>query len=155
MDLNEQALARMQITAIMHRYAWHARDKADWNAIASCFEPDAVYRLSNGTELPPSRAKEVVRGNEAKYIRHHITTIDMVFISGTEAHTDAQFFATTEHKFIDHSGHWKDVWRKQKDGSWLMHERTVVTEKQDPDGWSATVCGKEALTMAQREENGV
>ncbi|KAF3384216.1 hypothetical protein DPV78_012767 [Talaromyces pinophilus] len=152
MDLNGDALARVQITAIMHRYAWHARDNANWDAIASCFEPNGTYRLSDGRELPPSRAKEVVRGNEAKYIRHHITTIDIVFVSEDEAHTTAQFFATTEHRFIDHSGHWKDVFRKQKDGSWLIHDRTIVTEKQDPGGWSAKVCGEDSLRMFEREK---
>ncbi|KFX98661.1 hypothetical protein O988_04245 [Pseudogymnoascus sp. VKM F-3808] len=148
MGLHEEAIARVQITAIMHRYAWNARDNADWDAIASCFESNGTYRLSDGRELSPSQAKEVVRGNEAKYIRHHITTIDMVFISEDEAHTDAQFFATTEHKFVDHSGHWKDVFRKQRDGSWLIRERTIMTEKQDPEGWSANVYGKDALTMS-------
>ncbi|OOQ86327.1 hypothetical protein PEBR_21907 [Penicillium brasilianum] len=150
MDLNEQAIARVQITAVMHRYASHARDKADWEAIASCFEPKGIYRFSNGREVPPSRASEVVRGNEAKYIRHHITTIDIEFISEMEAHSCAQFFATTERKFVDHSGHWRDLWRKQKDGSWLIRERTIVTEKQDPEGWSAIVCGKESLAMAEK-----
>jgi hypothetical protein len=148
MDATTQAVARSDILAVMHRYAWHARNDADWDAIASCFEPEGTYRLSSGRELPPSRAKEVVRGSEAKYIRHHITTVNIIFISEYEAHTAAQFFATTEHTFIDHSGHWRDIFRKQKDGRWLIHDRTVVTEKQDPEGWSATICGKEALAMA-------
>jgi hypothetical protein len=150
MDLEKQALARVLITAVMHRYASHARDRADWNAIASCFEPDGTYRLSNGREILPSQAKEVVRGNEAKYIRHHITTIDIVFVNEDEAHSNAQFFATTEHKFLDHSGHWRDIFRRQKDGSWLIHDRTIVTEKQDPEGWSAKVCGEDALLMSKR-----
>ncbi|KAJ5355915.1 hypothetical protein N7517_010524 [Penicillium concentricum] len=150
MDLEKQALARVLITAVMHRYASHARDGADWNAIASCFEPDGTYRLSNGREILPSQAKEVVRGNEAKYIRHHITTIDIVFVNEDEAHSNAQFFATTEHKFFDHSGHWRDIFRRQKDGSWLIHDRTIVTEKQDLEGWSAKVCGEDALLMSRR-----
>lgn len=154
MDLKEQAIARVQITAIMHRYAWNARENADWDAIASCFEPSGTYRLSDGRELSPSRAKEVVRGNEAKYIRHHITTVDIDFVSDDEAHTDAQFFATTEHKFVDHSGHWKDIFRRQKDGSWLIHDRTIMTEKQDPEGWSAKIYGKDALTMSGRDKKG-
>jgi hypothetical protein len=139
MNANDQAIARTLITATMHKYAWHARERADWDKIAECFERDAVYRLGDGRELPPSQAKEVVRGKEAKYIRHNITTIDIVFVSDTEAHTDALFFATTEFTFADHWGHWKDIFRKQSDGSWLIRERSILTEGKDPGGWSAKV----------------
>lgn len=139
MDPQAQALARVLITATMHKYAWNARENADWGKIAECFEPDGIYRLGDGRELPPSEAREVVRGKEAKYIRHNITTIDIIFVSETEAHTDAQFFATTEHEFADHWGHWKDTFRKQEDGSWLIHERSIMTEGKHPNGWSTRV----------------
>lgn len=148
MDATEQVVARGQISAVMHRYARLARENCDWNGIAKCFEAEGIYRLPDGRVLSPSQASEVVRGREAKHIRHHLTTIDIDFVSGEEAHSQAQFFATTEYEFADHWGYWQDVFRRQEDGSWLISERTIVTEGQHPDGWSARVYGGDALKIA-------
>ncbi|KAB5549532.1 hypothetical protein GE09DRAFT_1059998 [Coniochaeta sp. 2T2.1] len=153
MDFTEQATARSQITQVMHRYARLARENCDWDGIAKCFEPEGIYRLPDGRALPPGQAREVVRGKEARFIRHHLTTIDIEFVSDDEAHSQAQFFAATEYKFADHWGYWQDIFRKQMDGSWLIHERTIVTEGHDPAGWSAKVYGGDALKIAS-EKNG-
>ncbi|KAL6249937.1 hypothetical protein RBB50_002238 [Rhinocladiella similis] len=140
MNAYDQAIARTLITATVPKYAWHAREKADWDKLAECFEPDAIYRLGDGRELLSSRAKEVVRGKEAKYIRHNIT------------HTNALFFATTENKVIDHWGHWSDIFHKQQDGSWLISERSILTEGKDPEGWSAKVYADVPASVPKAEQ---
>ncbi|KAK5088286.1 hypothetical protein LTR05_002503 [Lithohypha guttulata] len=148
MNLTEEAIARSHITKVIHRYARLARENCDWDGIAKCFETDGIYRLPDRRILSPSQAREVVRGKEAAFIRHHLTTVDIEFTSEEEAHSQAQFFATTEYEFADHWGYWEDTFRRQKDGTWLIHERTIVTEGHHPEGWSAKVYGGDALKMA-------
>ncbi|RDL41317.1 uncharacterized protein BP5553_01296 [Venustampulla echinocandica] len=151
MDFKEQAIARVQITAVMHRYASLARENCDWAELAKLLAPGAIYRIGGGVEVGAGDMKEVIRGKEAKYIRHHITTIDIEFTSGVEAHSRAQFFAATNYLFNDHWGHWKDTWRKQSDGSWLIQDRTIVTEGMAPGGWCDKVWGEEALSASKAE----
>lgn len=151
MDLTQEVIARVQIQAAMHHYASLGRENMDFSEGAKLFEPDAIYRLPSGKEVPPSRMAEVVQGDEAKYIRHHITTIDIEFIDADTAKAEAYFFGATEYKFNDHWGRWKDVWRRQKDGKWLIKERTIIIEGQDPAGWTARVYGDSAVSDIQKE----
>lgn len=146
---SEQATARGLITAVLHRYASLGREDCDWDALATLFEPSAIYRLADGRELPPTQLQEVVRGQEAPYIRHHITTIDVQFVGEAVAHSEAFFFAATNWKVMDHWGRWRDVFARQADGTWLIRERTIVVEGQDPEGWTAKTYGEEVRVTSK------
>ena len=144
---DKERAARADITTVIHRYASLARENADWDALATLFAPNAVYRLPHGVAVDPSRMAEVVRGNEAKYIRHHVTTVDIEFVGDDEAHTEAFHLAVTERASPDHWGMWKDVFRRVSapggDGRrvWLIQDRTIVVEGAAPTGWYATTYG--------------
>lgn len=150
LTLDQEAIARTQITAVMHRYASLGRENANWAELGKLLANGATYRLADGTELPAERMSEVVRGKEAKYIRHHITTIDIQFTSDTEAHAEAIFFAATDTTFNDHWGVWSDTFRKQDDGRWLIQERTIVIEGMAPGGWCDAVYGADAKKTLQK-----
>lgn len=148
---DKERAARAEITTVMHRYASLARENADWDAMARLFAPNGVYRLPHGVAVDPSRMAEVVRGNEAKYIRHHVTTVDITFVSEVEAHTEAFYLAVTERASPDHWGMWKDVFRfvpvsagegqAQNRHVWLIQDRTIAVEGAVPNGWYATTYG--------------
>ncbi|KAH0844987.1 hypothetical protein AYO21_04090 [Fonsecaea monophora] len=143
----QQRNARADITAVMHRYASLARENADWDAMAALFAPDALYRLPNGVAVDPKRMVEVVQGNEAKYIRHHITTIDITFVGEAEAHSEAFYLAVTDRASPDHWGMWKDVFRRrEEDHVWLIQDRTIFVDGAAPGGWYATVYGMPGAT---------
>ncbi|OAP60539.1 hypothetical protein AYL99_05541 [Fonsecaea erecta] len=143
----QQSTARAEITAAMHRYASLAREGADWDAMAALFAPDGLYRLPNGVAVDPKRMVEVVQGNEAQYIRHHVTTIDITFVGDTEAHTEAFYLAVTDRASPDHWGGWKDVfrWHPQQE-AWLIQDRTICVDGAAPGGWYASVYGMPAKT---------
>lgn len=141
-----QESARSSITAVLHRYASLAREGVDWSEMAKLFAPDGLYRLPNGAVVDPSRMSEVVQGKEAKYIRHHITTIDMTFVSDDEVHSEAFYLAVTDQASPDHWGMWKDIFRRYDDDDdascrWLIQDRTIVVEGAAPNGWCASVYG--------------
>lgn len=135
----------------MHRYASLARENCNWEELGKLLAPGAIYRLVDGTELSAHQMSDVVRGNEAKYIRHHITTIDIQFLSDSEAHCEALFFAATDTTFNDHWGHWKDIFRKQGDGSWLIQDRSIVVEGMASGGWCDRVWGSEAPKTGKQD----
>ncbi|OQV03643.1 FAD binding domain-containing protein [Cladophialophora immunda] len=138
----QQYTARAEITAVMHRYASLAREHADWDAMARLFGPDALYRLPNGVAVDPKRMVEVVRGNEAPYIRHHVTTVDIVFVGEGEARSEAFYLAVTDRASPDHWGMWRDVFRwHEREQVWLIQDRTIVVEGAAAGGWYATVYG--------------
>lgn len=139
-DLNkpgsiERAIALADINALLHAYAMKARDKVNFDEMVQFFRPDALFRLPNGMAVKPTEINKVVQGDEAKYIRHHITTIDIKFQSETEAHTRAQFFTMTELSPSDHWGAWEDIVIRGDDGAWLIADRTIVLEGVAPGGW--------------------
>lgn len=51
--------------------------------------------LPDGTAVPAADLAEVLQGEEAAYIRHHITTVDIRFAGPDEATADVFFFAIT------------------------------------------------------------
>ncbi|KEF60623.1 uncharacterized protein A1O9_02184 [Exophiala aquamarina CBS 119918] len=139
-DLNkpgseERAIAQAEIRAICHRYAVMARDKVDFKDMEPLFRPDGLFRLPNGVAVKPSEISTVVQGEEAKYIRHHITSIDIHFTSDTEARTKSQFFAATNVTFTDHWGCWEDIFTRDENGAWLIYDRSIVIDGYDPKGW--------------------
>ncbi|WP_329410625.1 nuclear transport factor 2 family protein [Nocardia vinacea] len=126
---------RALITAVLHRYAALAREDADWSAIAELFTVDAQFRLQDGTTFARDEISGVVRGEEAAIIRHHVTTVDITFLSDDEAHTETFYVAITDEAGPDHWGTWHDVFRRQADGTWSIAERLVTADGADPDGW--------------------
>lgn len=142
-DLNqpgsiERTVALMEIHTILNRYAGMARDKVDFTKLAkACFRPDGFFRLPNGHAVKPIEMSAVVQDGEAKYIRHHITGINVHFESETEARTMAQFIAITDQAVPDHWGHWEDIFTRSEDGAWLIFDRKLVIDSQDPKGWFA------------------
>lgn len=134
---------RALIQAVVHRYAFNAREGLFDPEVTSIgiehmlplFTDDAVVVLPGGVELPAKELGNVVQGEEATYIRHHITTVDIRFKGDDQAETFTQFFANTDEAAPDHWGHWHDEFRRQADGSWLIQRREIVTEGGARGGW--------------------
>jgi len=142
MDATARAVARSEIRAVLDRYGILARDDSPFDEVAKCFAQDAIFRLPNGKEVPPTRIEEVLQGESAKYIRHHVTTADIKFISPTEAKTETNFIAITDTAWPDHWGCWKDTFKVQKDGSWKIQDRSVLVDNGVPEGWYMQKYGK-------------
>lgn len=144
-DLNkpsiERAIACNEILSVMNNYASLARENAPFDKMALNFTSDAVFRLPNGMSVHPSEMIKVVQGEEPKYIRHHLTSTNIHFVSQTEARTEAGFFAGTHLSSVDHWGCWRDIFRRGDDGRWLIQDRTIVVEGCDPKGWYAEKYG--------------
>lgn len=147
MDLTEQALGRAHITAVLHRYAFLAQESVDWDEVKKLFEANATYQLPDSRRVQASRIEEIARNTEANYLRYHITTINIQFGGPDEAYSDSYFFAATNSNFSDHYGRWKDVFRRQPDGNWLIHQRAVVIEGQASGNWTSAY-GTNTLTNA-------
>ncbi|EXJ70443.1 uncharacterized protein A1O5_06511 [Cladophialophora psammophila CBS 110553] len=134
----ERFVAKNEIEALFHRYAVLATEEPDIEKMATVFEEGGVFRLPNGVIVKPRNLLEVVRGNNPKFIRHHVTSIDIQFVSPTEAHTRSYFLVTTDVSSVDHWGQWRDVVRKGSNGQWLIADRSVVVEGGDQKGWFRT-----------------
>ncbi|WP_139278478.1 nuclear transport factor 2 family protein [Rhodococcoides fascians] len=130
---------RCLITAVMHRYCNLARENADFAGMSVLYTENARIRLPDGTVVGPTQMGEVVKGDEAKYIRHHATTLDIEFANATEAVVTTMFLAITNEAVPDHWGRWDDKFVKQDDGRWLIDERALMVEGANPDGWLARV----------------
>lgn len=128
---------RACISALAHRYAHNGRDNLVIEDQYPLFTEDAVILLPDGTEVPILRITDVLRGEEAQYIRHHVTTHDIVWVDDDNATGEVQFFANTNESAMDHWGCWRDKYVKQDDGSWLIKERAIVVDGANPDGWFA------------------
>lgn len=142
MDPTEEATARTLILALVNRYASLARENGDYAEVEKLFQPGGVVRFPNGRELPPDKLGEITRDNGPSYLRHHVTTVDIQFVSPEEAHSQAYVIAITDQKAPDHWGQWNDVFRKQSDGRWLFKEKAVLIGGRDPGGWLASVSQK-------------
>ena len=77
--------------------------------MASLFKPDGVFRRPNGMAVKPADILEVVQGNNPKLIRHHITSIDINFITSKEAHAESYYMAITHLSNLDHWDHGKTL----------------------------------------------
>lgn len=137
-DSIARSAARSEIESLFHRYAVLATDTPSIEQMAALFKSDGVFRLPNGATVAPAKLLDVVQGNNPDFIRHHITSIDIQFVSETEAHSQAYFFAITHKSSFDHWGQWKDVVTRGADGRWLIADRTIVVEGGDPKGWYKT-----------------
>ena len=138
LDPVAECVARSQIQNTFHRYAVLANETPDIAKMAALFHEDGTFRLPNGFVVKPRDLLDVVRGNNPDFIRHHITSIDMKFVSSSEAKTQSYFFAITRKSSFDHWGQWQDIVRKTADGRWLIFDRSVVVEGGDPNGWYKT-----------------
>lgn len=131
-----RAVAKSEIESLFHRYAVLATETPSAPDMAALFVPEGgVFRLPNGVAVKPSELLKVVQGNNPDFIRHHITSLDVQFVSETEARSVAHFFAITHLSCLDHWGQWRDVVRRGKDGPWLIADRSVVVEGADAKGW--------------------
>ena len=126
---------RAMITAVVHRYAHMARELLSMETFYPLFTPDAIGILPGDIRVPITSLGDVRRGEEAKYIRHHVTTVDISFIGDNDARVESQFIANTNEASPDHWGCWRDHFVKQEDGSWLIAERAIVVDGQAPNGW--------------------
>jgi len=130
-----RSVAKSEIETLFHRYAVLAKETASAESMSRLFTQNAAFRLPNGLAVKPAELLKVVQGNNPEFIRHHITSIDINFISSTEAHTESYFFATTHISSLDHWGRWEDIVTREADGTWLIADRTIVVEGGDPKGW--------------------
>lgn len=139
MSPEERAVARSEITALVHRYAYMAVEKADFAAMATLFHPDGEFVLPNGTVLPPTEIHRIVSGQEPTFIRHHYTTMAIDFTSATTATADTFSIVYTDLAQPDHWGRMKDTLRRGEDGRWLFTRKQPVVEGYAPNSWLATV----------------
>jgi len=138
-DPAERAVARSQISEVLHRYANMAVDQADFAGMAVLFTADGQFVLPNGTPVAATEIEKVVAGEEPSFIRHHITTIQIDFTSETTATADSFFIAYTDVAQPDHWGRWRDSFRREDDGRWLLTSKHPVVEGFHPQGWLARV----------------
>ena len=132
---------RAMISAVVHRYAHTGRDKMDFADMIPLFAANATIVLPGGSQVPPNRLSDVVRGKEAKYIRHHVTTIDIRFLGPNEAAVESFFFAVTDRAAPDHWGFWRDRFTRQADGCWLISRREINVDGSAPVGWFGRTYG--------------
>lgn len=132
---------RACITALIHRYAYLARELLDFDDMLPLFTNNAIIVMSNGEKIPANQLKKVLRGEEAKFIRHHVTTVDIRFDGPNDAHGQAFFIAGTNEAMPDHWGHWSDKYKRQNDGAWLICKRQIVSHGQSASGWRARMYG--------------
>ncbi|KAI1333133.1 hypothetical protein F5Y16DRAFT_4204 [Xylariaceae sp. FL0255] len=137
MTPTEEATARTLIQALLGRYASTTREDADWSQITEIFEPGGTITFHGDRVLAVENLQEIVQDAPPPLLRHHITSVDIQFISVKEAHIQAFNIATTHLKMIDHAGLWNFVARKQADGRWLLVKNVVELEAFDPEGWVA------------------
>jgi hypothetical protein len=135
----ERAVARSEITAILHRYANMAVEQADFAGMAQLFTADGQFILLNGTAVPSTEIEKIVAGNEAAWIRHHLTTIQIDFTSEITATADSFYIAFTDLAQPDHWGRWRDSFRLEADGRWMLTSKQPLVEGFHPEGWMATV----------------
>lgn len=133
----DQVAALAQIQAVVHRYAYLARNKLKWEDFSQTFKPDARFRLPNGATISTSEWQQVLEGEQAEYIRHHLTTVDVDFKDTTTAVANAQFFALTNWSSCDHWGEWQVVVSQGSNRKWLISEMNMVLDGVDPKGWAA------------------
>src|ERR1700709_443171 len=86
-----RSVAKSEIESLFHRYAILAKETASGEKMAPLFKPDGIFRLPNGVAVNPANLLEVVQGNNPKFIRHHITSIDIEFVNPNEAHTESYY----------------------------------------------------------------
>jgi hypothetical protein len=133
----DHALARSQIIELLHRYAYLARDHADWDAMVPLFAPDGVFITPFGP-VPPTEISKIEMGVDIQFIRHHITTIDIEFVDETHAVAESFYLAVTDLAQPDHWGNWRDELRF--DGTrWLLTRKDPNGGKTGwhPDGYLA------------------
>lgn len=130
-----RCVAKSEIEGLVHRYAVLATETPSIEKMSVLFTTDGVFRLPNGATVKPADLLQVVQGNNPDFIRHHITSIDIEFVSENEARTQAYFFAITHLSSFDHWGQWKDVVRRKADGNWKIADRTIIVEGGDSQGW--------------------
>ena len=135
----ERAVARSEITAMLHRYANMAVEQADFAGMARLFTDDGQFILLDGTAVPATEIERIVEGHEATWIRHHLTTIQIDFPTETTATADSYYIAFTDLAHPDHWGRWRDSFRRESDGRWMLTSKQPVVEGVNPEGWIATV----------------
>lgn len=152
LDLTEEAIARTHILALIYRYASLAREEDDYSRIIELFEPDAVIQWPDGRQFPPSQLRELIDLNAPKHLRHHLTTVDVQFVSPDEAHCQSYIIAESHMKMPDHWGRWDDVLARQSDGRWLFKKKTVILNGVDPEGWLSETFRLAASQKGKEEE---
>ncbi|KPM38220.1 hypothetical protein AK830_g8347 [Neonectria ditissima] len=133
----DEATARSLIMSLLYRYASLAREEGDHTATAKLFEADGVIQFQDGREIAPSDLGVITRRNPPKLLRHHLTTINIQFVSSEEVNCQSYIIAGSHLRMPDHWGRWDDTVRKQGDGTWLFKSKSVIVDGLDPVGWLA------------------
>jgi hypothetical protein len=134
-----RAVARSEITEVLQRYANMAVEEADFAGMTRLFTSDGQFVLLDGTSVPATEIERIVDGHEAKWIRHHLTTVHIDFTSESTANTDSYYIAFTDLAQPDHWGRWRDSLRLEPDGRWMLTSKQPVVEGFNPEGWIASV----------------
>jgi hypothetical protein len=86
-----RSVAKNEIETLLQRYAVLAKETASGEKMAPLFKPDSVFRLPNGVQVQPADLLEVVKGNNPKLIRHHITSVEITFVNAQEAYVESYY----------------------------------------------------------------
>ncbi|KAF3401361.1 hypothetical protein DPV78_005455 [Talaromyces pinophilus] len=139
MTPTEEAISRVQILALINRYASLARGIPSpqiHRDLASLFLPSAKILLPDGRALSPHEIGKITESNPPDLLRHHVTTVDIQFDSRTEARCQTYVIAGTHLRMPDHWGRWDDVVvRMPEDGRWLIERKVVVVDGMEEGGW--------------------
>jgi hypothetical protein len=138
----ERYVARNAIIESLLRYAYLAKEQADFPSMVPLFTPSGTFTLPNGVSLPSTQISAIVAAGEPNYIRHHVTTTSVEFVDDDTATSDTYFIAFTDIAQPDHWGRWEDHLERQEDGRWLSTDKRVVIEGWAPVSFWADLMSK-------------
>ena len=135
LNASDRAVARSEITEILHRYTSMAREDADFPAMADLFTEDGVFVLPGGVEVPRTEIHRIAEAAPPRLIRHHVTTIDIRFHGDDSAETESFFIAYSDLVQPDHWGRWRDRFRRTPAGHWLLTRKEPLLDGYSPGGY--------------------
>lgn len=138
----DRFVAKGAIMDVLTRYAYLAKENADFEAMVPLFTAGGTFTLPNGVAVSSREIASIVATGQPNFIRHHLTTVSVEFTDDDAAATDSYFIAYTDIAQPDHWGRWEDSFARQADGSWLLTNKSVIIEGWAPVSFWAQLMAK-------------